>query len=284
MIEYGVLREKRSQEPLSYHTNRLDHIRRRMINQIRAPYLLMTPPERQALITDNMNNLIGVPSFVTEFIHKQGGSEMWLISGDDKRDLPPQAIARWERSYEDRSAVLWPWLLFNESNEQMRKDYMDNYLQAAKIVGSFPFTPTFEAVASQREIDWKYRLLAAQIMFYESCIIYPDLKVAASPILSMIGYAMDEYKKKDVIELQAMVKRKAPRLTDDSTNPFIEHRMWDNPESLSLMCVDRALRDLIVNHYGLFRGVTLPNASGYQTGQRALAFGVVADRVLSVAN
>lgn len=244
----------------------------------------MTPPERQALITDNMNNLIGVPSFVTEFIHKQGGSEMWLISGDDKRDLPPQAIARWERSYEDRSAVLWPWLLFNESNEQMRKDYMDNYLQAAEIVGSFPFTPTFEAVASQREIDWKYRLLAAQIMFYESCIAYPDLNVAASPILSMIGYAMAEYKKNDIVELQGMVKRKAPRLTDDSANPFIEYGMWDRAESLSLMCVDRALRDLVVNHYGLLRGVTLPNASGYQTGQRALAFGAVADKVLSVAN
>lgn len=152
------------------------------------------------------------------------------------------------------------------------------------MIGSFPFEPIFEAVANQREIDWKHRLLAAQIMFYESCIQYPEIKTAASPILSMIGNAMNSYKTKDVADLQAMVKRKAPKLSDDSVNPFIEYGMWDKPESLALMCVDRALRDVVVNHYGLFRGVNLPEAGGYVVGQKALAFSAVADRVLKVAN
>lgn len=123
-----MLREKLSSEPLSAFTHELDRIRKRMVTSVREPYLKLAPLERQAMLTTQMNNCIGFPDFVSEFLSTQGGSERWEITEADKKELPPQALQRWEKSFERRSSVLWPWLLFDKSNEQMRKDYMGNYL------------------------------------------------------------------------------------------------------------------------------------------------------------
>lgn len=278
-------KEQSHSEPFNHYRNHLGRIRDQITKAVRDPYLAALLNERQSMITSRMYDVIPVRGFVDPFLEKQMRTDTWTITPEVEAELPPQAIAKLRESFDKRSEVLWPWLLFDKDHERLYKDFMTNYLLAAQMIGSFPFNPTFEAVGHQRDIDWKHRLLAAQLIFMRSCINTPEITVAATPILSMIGAAKNAYSGQDIPTLQEMVKKKAPKLQNDTHNPFIHFGMWDNHDDLLMMCTDRALRDIVLMYYGLFRDVRLPETSGYLVGQTVNVLAPNAHQsILRVAN
>jgi hypothetical protein len=250
--------------------------------RIQAPYLNLKPEDRRLVLQDSLTSLVHDPDLARQFLSKQVGGDTWQLSAEEQQDLPDRALIRLQESFNKRSESLWPFLVWRHMPKEA-EEYVAAYKWAAYKTGGFPYPASLEAVPFQRSIDWRYRTLAAQLMFTKSYIDFPDVQAAGSPYLAMIAKAGESYRMHSEEELQQAILAKAKNLTEEKIKALVSDGMWNDKDDLAYMCTDKGLRELVLTYYGIFRRVLLPKLSGYVTGQDLLLKKSVLHRCLRVA-
>jgi len=265
--------------------NRMDRLRDGFKRRVRNPFVALPDmAAKQGMVTAAMTGLTGNEEFAMTFLKKQTGATEWQLSPEDLEGLPERARERMETGIRDRANVLWPWLLLATDQGRTQADeYLSRYREAASSLSLFPFEPALESVPRQRRLDWRHRYLAAELLFIQTAIEMPDITVAASPILTMISRAEEAYKQNPLAAMQEAVLAKASIAAVHIHDSLQTEDMWNNPDDVALMCVDRGLREVVLAHYGVMRDVRLPSVSGYHTGQGVMVLKPFVNRCLRVA-
>lgn len=263
--------------------NRLGH----RIRRLKTGFLSFDPPTQIAASTESLNSLVGTEE-ASRFMDMQMAGQTDWVSPDDT-DLPESARLMLNERFDKRIETMWIAQAYNPNSaarlalrakgqdrdfDADAGDFIAKYQQVAGKLDLFPNEPNLAAVPLQRQVPVSVRTLAARIMFFNDFQQSRDLIQTGQTFVNMLAAAQSSYMRHSQSELQETVMQKSG-LGAKEFQASLMPRVWESPEDLAMICVDRGLRDLVMDYYPVFRSVQTESDSGYNQGQHLMSMRVV---------
>jgi len=263
--------------PSINNLNQLGH----KIRRVRGAFLGLDPRTQFESSHKSIATILGAAK-ASEFMTMQTGQDSW--SDQEDLDMPQHTLQRLRDSFGRRSEALWIAQAYDPDSaarvslrDQGRDRDFDadmngfsaKYHTLADELGLFPNPPQLEKVILQKQLPMSVRVLAARIMFFDSLKQTKDIHKASAFFVDMLAVAQQTYMKHPVSELQETVQQKSG-FQAEAFAKSISPKAWETSEDLSMMCVDRGMRDLIMEYYGIFRDIDTAQDSGYHQGQQLM--------------